>query len=157
MKINWKVRFKNPHFIAGLVSAVAAPILTYFGLTTADLTSWTGVWEIIVDFVSNPYLIGSTIFTALSFIGIFNDPTTKGLSDSEQAMTYDSPKSDSLTTDEIEESYGNITKEAVMELIDSIIDLDFAQLKAKAESLGINTDSMTSKKECIYAIVEILM
>ncbi len=94
MKINWKVRFKNPQFWVGLLAAIGAPILTYLGLTTADLTTWSGLWEIAKSFVSNPYLIGSTIFTGLTFVEILNDPTTKGLSDSNQALTYTEPKSE---------------------------------------------------------------
>lgn len=94
MKINWKVRFHNPLFIIGLISAVGAPILTYFGLTTADLTTWTGLWDIAKAFVSNPYLIVSSVLTGLTYVGILNDPTTKGLGDSKQALTYPKPKSE---------------------------------------------------------------
>lgn len=39
MKINWKVRFKNPVFIAQLVMSVLVPILAYMGLTVEDLTT----------------------------------------------------------------------------------------------------------------------
>ena len=32
------------------------------------------------------------LFAVLAILGVVNDPTTQGLSDSGQAMTYDSPK-----------------------------------------------------------------
>ncbi|MDY5974640.1 phage holin [Streptococcus hyovaginalis] len=34
----------------------------------------------------------NTIMAILTLIGAVNDPTTKGLTDSENAMTYDEPK-----------------------------------------------------------------
>ena len=43
-------------------------------------------------FFSNPYLIGTVVMAVLSFIGVLTDPTTKGMGDSEQAMTYEKPK-----------------------------------------------------------------
>ena len=40
MKLNLPVRLKNPVFWAQLGLAVLTPILAYFGLTGADITSW---------------------------------------------------------------------------------------------------------------------
>ena len=40
MKINWKVRFKNPVFIGQLALAIFVPILAYMGITVEDLTTW---------------------------------------------------------------------------------------------------------------------
>jgi phi LC3 family holin len=37
----------------------------------------------------NPFMLGSV---ALAILGVFIDPTTKGVSDSKQAMTYTAPK-----------------------------------------------------------------
>ena len=34
----------------------------------------------------------NALFAVLAILGVVNDPTTRGLSDSGQAMTYDSPK-----------------------------------------------------------------
>ena len=39
MKLNLKVRFKNPVFIAQLIISIFTPILAYAGLTAQDLTS----------------------------------------------------------------------------------------------------------------------
>ena len=63
MNINWKVRVKNPYF-------------------------WM-LCEQIKEVASNPFAIGCLVIAALGYV---NDPTTKGLSDSENAMTYERPK-----------------------------------------------------------------
>lgn len=91
MKINWKVRFKNPLFWAQLATAIIAPILAYFGLNWADMTTWGKMWEMFVEAVKNPVIVVSVI---VSVWGIINDPTTKGLSDSTNALTYETPKED---------------------------------------------------------------
>lgn len=89
MMINWKVRFKNPVFIAQLFLSVLTPVLAYAGLTLADLTSWVALGQVFVDAVMNPYVLGLVI---VSVWNALNDPTTEGLNDSVQAMTYDTPK-----------------------------------------------------------------
>lgn len=91
MNINWKVRFnsKNKAFLARFALAVLVPILGYYGLKVEDLTSWTSVGKIFLDFLSNPYLVGLTIFNAWNMLP---DPTTQGISDSAQALTYTLPK-----------------------------------------------------------------
>ena len=89
MKINWKVRFKNPLFYAQIILSVLTPILTYLGLTATDLTTWAKLGEVLLQAVSNPYVL------TLTFISVYNalvDPTTKGFGDSEQALTYTKPK-----------------------------------------------------------------
>jgi len=92
MKINWKVRFKNPTFYVQLVLAIFTPILAYLGLEFADITTWGTLGELIQSAYSNPYLLGLVI------ISVFNastDPTVSGLSDSKQARKYYKPKKDS--------------------------------------------------------------
>lgn len=87
--INLKVRFKNPVFIAQLVLAVLTPILAYAGLTVQDLTSWEALGNILLGAISNPYVLG---LVAVSVWNAVNDPTTAGIKDSAQAMTYKEPK-----------------------------------------------------------------
>lgn len=91
MKINWKVRFNkdNVSFLIRFALSILVPILVYFGMETKDLTSWGIVWELFTKFISNPYLIFLSIFNGLN---ILFDPTTKGLSDSNRALTYTEPK-----------------------------------------------------------------
>lgn len=91
MKINLKVRFKNPIFIAQIVLAIFTPILAYRGLTTQDITTWKAVGDLIMGAINNPYVLS---LVAVSVWNALNDPTTKGISDSVNAMTYDKPKGD---------------------------------------------------------------
>lgn len=90
-KINWKVRFnkENILFIAQVVISVVIPILTYFGLQASDLTTWSKVWETFVQAISNPYVV---IMAVASLFNAITDPTTRGIKDSENAMTYAQPK-----------------------------------------------------------------
>jgi len=87
--LNLKVRFKNPVFIAQLVLAVLTPILAYFGLTAQDLTTWGGLGHLLIDAVSNPYVVG---LIGVSVWNALNDPTVKGVGDSPRAMTYEKPQ-----------------------------------------------------------------
>lgn len=90
-KINWKVRFNNENilFITQVIVSVIIPILTYFGLQASDLTTWSKVWETFVQAVSNPYVV---VMTVASLFNAITDPTTRGIKDSENAMTYTQPK-----------------------------------------------------------------
>lgn len=87
--MNLKVRFKNPVFIVQLILAILTPILAYAGLTLQDLTSWQALGEILLGAIQNPYVLG---LIAVSVWNALNDPTTAGVADSTQAMTYIKPK-----------------------------------------------------------------
>lgn len=89
MKVNWKVRFKNPVFIAQIILAILTPILAYAGLTVQDITTWKSLGDLILGAVSNPYVLG---LVAVSVWNALTDPTTAGFGDSNIAMTYDKPK-----------------------------------------------------------------
>lgn len=84
MKINWKVRIKNKNFwITAIPAAVllVQAILAVFGVTI-DAGEIGNKLLIVVD----------AAFALLVGLGVLIDPTTAGLSDSEQAMTYQTPK-----------------------------------------------------------------
>lgn len=87
--INWKVRFKNPVFIAQLGLSIFVPILGYFGLTAQDLTSWAMIFDLIVKAISSPYVVGTIVVSVWNSL---SDPTTKGLGDSARAKTYTKPQ-----------------------------------------------------------------
>jgi phi LC3 family holin len=87
--MNLKVRFKNPIFIFQLVLAVLTPILAYAGLTAQDLTSWPIVGKILFEAIKNPYVLTLVI---ISIWNAANDPTTAGIKDSKQAMSYTAPR-----------------------------------------------------------------
>lgn len=89
MKINWKVRIKNPVFWAQVAAAVVVPILAYLGLSWEDMTTWAALGGILLKAIQNPVILGSVV---VSLWGIVNDPTTAGLSDSKRALTYEAPK-----------------------------------------------------------------
>lgn len=87
--MNWKVRFKNPLFIAQMILAVLTPILAYAGLTVKDLTTWKALGDLLIGALSNPYVLGLVV---VSLFNAVTDPTTSGITDSEQALTYTKPK-----------------------------------------------------------------
>lgn len=84
MKINWKVRIRNKNFWLSLIPTVLLliqAIASVFGFSL-DLGDLGNKIVSVVD----------VAFVALAIIGVVNDPTTRGISDSDQAMTYDKPK-----------------------------------------------------------------
>ena len=86
MKINWTVRIKNKAFWVTIIPAVL--------LLAQQICAMFGV-ELNIAGVSNQLVsIVGTVFGILALIGIVNDPTTSGMSDSKQAMTYEAPKKD---------------------------------------------------------------
>lgn len=87
--INFKVRLKNPVFVAQLVLAVFTPILAYAGLTAKDLTTWKALFDLLVSAISNPYVL---MLVVVSVWNAINDPTTAGVNDSAKALTYTKPK-----------------------------------------------------------------
>ena len=86
MKINWKVRFKNPLFVAQLGMSILVPILAYAGLTVQDLTTWKALGDLLLSAFSNPYVLG---LVAISVYNAVLDPTTKGLNDSLNVLNRD--------------------------------------------------------------------
>ena len=89
MKINWKVRFRNPIFWRNIVISIVAPILTYMGVGWESITTWNALGELFVQAISNPVIVVAVICSMWNAI---NDPTTKGDSDSELALSYTTPK-----------------------------------------------------------------
>lgn len=89
MKINWKVRFKNPMFWIGIIVAVVATVFTQLGVNFEQVTSWADFLQLFVDAVSNPVVVVAVITAVYNAV---IDPTTKGLHDSKDALRYDKPK-----------------------------------------------------------------
>ena len=86
MNINWKVRAKNKNFWLGLIPAV---------IVLAQLIAKLFGYEIDLGEVGNTLReIINLLFTLLAMLGIVNDPTTKGISDSSRALTYSEPRGD---------------------------------------------------------------
>lgn len=89
MKINWRVRFKNKNFIVRLLLAIGVPILGYTGLAAEDITSWSTLFGTLFEALKNPYVVGIVL---VSVYNVIPDPTTEGISDSQQALRYSYPK-----------------------------------------------------------------
>lgn len=83
-KINWKVRFKNKAFWVVLIPATIVLIQTVASLFgyTLDLS----------DIGDKLVAIVEALFLVLAIVGIVVDPTTEGITDSAQALTYEEPK-----------------------------------------------------------------
>ena len=82
--INWKVRIRNKNFWLALIPAVlllVQVVAAVFGFTI-DLG----------DMGDKLLMVVNAIFTILTILGVIADPTTEGVSDSKQAMTYNKPK-----------------------------------------------------------------
>ena len=84
--INWTVRFKNKTFWLAVIPAMLLLIQTVaavFGYTL-DLGELGDKLLAVVN----------AVFGVLVILGVVTDPTTSGVSDSAQAMTYNTPKKD---------------------------------------------------------------
>lgn len=85
MKVNIPVRMKNPWFWVGVISVA----ITAIGVDPMTFTSWAAVLEGIKAVAQNPVQLVTMILAVLS---VFIDPTTAGVTDSENALTYTAPK-----------------------------------------------------------------
>lgn len=84
MNINWKVRLKNRSFWVAIVPAV---------LLLVQVIAAVFNYNIELGDLGNKLLaVVNAVFSLLTIMGIVTDPTTNGISDSAQAMTYDEPK-----------------------------------------------------------------
>lgn len=96
MKINWRVRVKNPMFWAQIVASIFIPILAYMGITVQDLTTWDMVAKALLLAISNPYVL---LLVAVSVYNTIVDPTTTGIGDSLKALSYDKPNDEKEDTE----------------------------------------------------------
>ena len=68
MRINWKVRFKNPIFWRNIAIAIVAPILAYFGLNWEQIVTWQAFGDLFVQAAGNPvavfaiFTVGTTLY-----------------------------------------------------------------------------------------------
>ena len=86
MGINFTARFKNKAFWISFIPAVLLLIqvvASVFGFTI-DLG----------DLGQKLLAVVNALFAVLTLLGVVVDPTTDGITDSKQALTYDSPKKD---------------------------------------------------------------
>ncbi len=86
LKLNLIVRAKNKLFWMAFIPAVLLAVQAIAGLfgVQIDLSEWQGKLLAAVD----------AIFGVLVVLGVVVDPTTKGVGDTKQAMTYTEPRND---------------------------------------------------------------
>lgn len=82
MKINWKVRLKKKTFWVAIFSATLIFVQSIAQSFGYDLTG-------LGDDLTEKF---NAFLTLLTVMGIVVDPTTKGVSDSNQALEYDEPR-----------------------------------------------------------------
>lgn len=82
--INWTVRIKNKNFWLAVIPALlllAQTVAAVFGYTL-DLG----------DIGNKLIAVVNAVFGVLVILGVVNDPTTAGMSDSNRAMNYKKPE-----------------------------------------------------------------
>ena len=82
--MNWKVRIKNKTFWLTVIPAVLLLVQVV-----------AAVFGYSLDFgdLGNKLLaVVNAVFALLAILGVVNDPTTAGVTDSAQALTYQVPK-----------------------------------------------------------------
>lgn len=84
MMINWKVRIRNKTFWLSAIPALLLLVQTVAALFgfTLDLGSLGDKLLALVN----------ALFALLAVLGVVNDPTTGGVTDSALALTYEKPK-----------------------------------------------------------------
>lgn len=86
-QINWKVRMANKTFWLSLIPAVlllVQVVASVFGFTLDLGELGNKLLEVV-----------NALFAVLAILGVVNDPTTEGLSDSSRAMAYEEPYKES--------------------------------------------------------------
>ena len=73
--INWKLRFQNKATLLAIASTVIL-LIQQLGFKLPD-----NIGDVV-----------NTFLTLLVLLGVINDPTTEGISDSPKALTYNEPK-----------------------------------------------------------------
>lgn len=83
MMINWKVRILNKTFWITLVPALALLLQAFLAVFNIRLE--------LGDTTDKLLVFINALFAVFVIVGIVNDPTTSGISDSTRAMTYEQP------------------------------------------------------------------
>ncbi len=82
MNINWKLRFGNKVTLYALIAAAVNFIYSVLQIL-----------NVVPQIDQNTVLQGiSVVLSFLAVIGVINDPTTAGMSDSQEALKYSAPK-----------------------------------------------------------------
>lgn len=82
--INWKVRAKNKNFWIAIIPAILLLVQAIAAIFGAELD--------LGELGDKLIAVVNAAFTVLAILGVVTDPTTSGISDSSQALTYDRPR-----------------------------------------------------------------
>lgn len=84
--INWTVRIKNRNFWLAVIPAVLLLVQTVAAVFGYSLD--------LGEIGNRLIAVVNAVFGVLVVLGVVNDPTTAGISDSKQARGYNYPKED---------------------------------------------------------------
>ena len=84
MKINWMARIKNKAFWLSAIPAVLLLVQVVAAVFNLRLD--------LGDLGNKLLAVVNAVFALLVILGVVNDPTTAGISDSAQALTYTQPR-----------------------------------------------------------------
>lgn len=84
--INWTVRIKNKNFWLAVIPAVLLLLQTVAAVFGYTLD--------VGDIGNRLIAVVNAVFGVLVILGVVNDPTTAGISDSKQAQNYITPRKD---------------------------------------------------------------
>lgn len=82
--MNWKVRLKNKTFWLALIPALLLLVQVCAAPFGYD-------WDFVVLNEQLTAIINA-LFAVLTILGVVTDPTTAGVTDSKEALTYTEPK-----------------------------------------------------------------
>ena len=84
--INWLVRFKNKNVWISFIPAALLLVQVVAALFGFELE--------LGDIGDRLLAVVNALFAVLALLGVVTDPTTAGVSDSTQAMSYTKPRED---------------------------------------------------------------
>ena len=82
--INWSVRARNKNFWIAIIPAILLLVQAVAAIFGAELD--------LGELGDKLIAVVNAAFTVLAILGVVTDPTTSGISDSSQALTYDRPR-----------------------------------------------------------------
>lgn len=74
-------RLKNPVFLMNCLISGILVVLSYYNIQPKDLTTWGDVWKLILDTLSNPYILLQFLWSVWC---AFHNPSTPGIKDHEE-------------------------------------------------------------------------
>lgn len=96
--INWKLRLQNKTTLISIVTIIISIIYSILDLV-----------GVVPKFEQEAVVkIALTVIDLLALLGITVDPTTKGIADSERAMSYTKPNDGSMIVGEAEVDVSNV-------------------------------------------------